>query len=182
MPEDTRMHYTVLDAGGLANVVPKVAVGSFSLRSYSSKYLDEVKERFSKIVQGAALMTETTYEIVSEKRLEGKIPSYKLNGVIMKNAELINAPSIRPAREKTGSTDFGNVTYLLPGAAIRISFVDENVSSHSQEFLTEGKTKRAHEAMINASKILAATIFDLIETENLTDEIKEEFDKIKAKL
>lgn len=180
--EDTRMHYTVLDAGGAANVVPKTAVGSFSLRSYSSKYLDEVKERFSKIVQGAALMTETTYDLVSEKRLESKVPSYILNDVIMKNAELINAPSIKPAREKTGSTDFGNVTYLLPGAVIRIAFVDESASSHSQEFLNDGKTSRGHDAIISASKILAATVFDLIETENLIDEIKEEFNKTKSLL
>ncbi|WP_019229796.1 M20 family metallopeptidase [Sedimentibacter sp. B4] len=180
--EDTRMHYTVLDAGGAANVVPETAVGSFSLRSYSSKYLDEVKERFSKIVQGAALMTETTYELVSEKRLESKVPSYILNDVIMKNAELINAPSIKPAREKTGSTDFGNVTYLLPGAVIRIAFVDESASSHSQEFLNDGKTSRGHDAIISASKILAATVFDLIVTENLIDEIKEEFKKTKSLL
>ncbi|MEL7649167.1 MAG: M20 family metallopeptidase [Sedimentibacter sp.] len=178
--EDTRMHYTVLDAGGSANVVPGKAVGSFSLRSYSSRYLDEVKERFNKIVQGAALMTETTFEIETEKRLESKVPSYKLNDLMMKNAELINAPAMKSAREKTGSTDFGNVTYLLPGAVIRIAFVDENASSHSQDFLDEGKTKRGHDAMINASKILAATVYDLVETDNLVNEIKEEFSKTKS--
>lgn len=178
--EDTRMHYTVLNAGGPANVVPETAVGSFSLRSYNSKYLESVLERFKKIVQGAALMTETTYDIDLEKRLDSKIPSYKLNDIIMGNANLINAPSIKPAREKTGSTDFGNVTYLLPGSCIRIAFVDENTSSHSQEFLNDGKTERGHQAVINASKILAATVYDLINNPCLISEIKDEFKNTKS--
>lgn len=178
--EDTRMHYTVLDAGGPANVVPKIAVGSFSIRSYNSKYLENVLERFKKIVQGAALMTETTYDIDIDKRLDSKIPAYKLNEIIMGNANLINAPSIKPAREKTGSTDFGNVTYLLPGSCIRIAFVDENTSSHSQEFLNDGKTERGHKAVINASKILAATVYDLINNPCLVSEIKDEFKNTKS--
>ncbi|MDF2676400.1 MAG: amidohydrolase [Bacillota bacterium] len=178
--EDTRMHYTVLDAGGPANVVPNTAVGSFSLRSYNSKYLENVLERFNKIVHGASLMTETTYDIVLEKRLDSKIPAYKLNEIMMYNARLIDSPAIKPAREKTGSTDFGNVTYLLPGSCIRIAFVDESASSHSQEFLNEGKTGRGHEALVNASKIIAATVFDLIDTPGVVDEIKNEFKKTKS--
>jgi len=180
--EDTRMHYTVLDAGGPCNVVPKKAIGSFSLRSYNSAYLKTVVDRFEKIVKGASLMTETTYEIIREKDLDSKVPVHKLNEVIMENAKLINAPCIKPPREKTGSTDFGNVMYLIPGACIRVAFVDENVSSHSQEYLNEGKTDRGHEAIINASKILAATVYDLLHSPNLLNEIKEEFNETKKKM
>ena len=42
------MHYTILETPGPANVVPERAVAEFSLRSYNSKYLDEVVERFKK--------------------------------------------------------------------------------------------------------------------------------------
>ncbi|GLC29583.1 M20 family metallopeptidase [Clostridium omnivorum] len=180
--EDTRMHYTVVDAGGPNNVVPDTAVGSFSLRSYNSSYLRSVIERFEDIVKGAALMTGTTYEIIREKDLDSKVPVYSLNDVIMSNAKLINAPNIRPAREKTGSSDFGNVTYIIPGSCIRIAFVDENASSHSQEFLNDGKTQRGHEAVINAAKILAGTAFDLVDNPSLLLEVKREFMDRKAKM
>lgn len=180
--EDTRMHYTVVDAGGPNNVVPDTAVGSFSLRSYNSSYLKSVIERFEDIVKGAALMTGTTYEIIREKDLDSKVPVYSLNDVIMSNAKLINAPNIRPAREKTGSSDFGNVTYIIPGSCIRIAFVDENASSHSQEFLNDGKTQRGHEAVINAAKILAGTAFDLIDNTSMLLEVKREFMDRKAKM
>lgn len=178
--EDTRMHYTVVDAGGPNNVVPEKAIGSFSLRSYNSSYLKSVIERFEDIVKGAALMTGTTYEIIREKDLDSKVPVYSLNDVIMSNAKLINAPNIKQAREKTGSSDFGNVTYIIPGSCIRIAFVDENASSHSQEFLNDGKTQRGHEAVINAAKILAGTAFDLIDNHSLLLEVKREFKDRKA--
>lgn len=180
--EDTRMHYTVVDAGGPNNVVPKTAAGSFSLRSYNSSYLKSVIERFEDIVKGAALMTGTTYEIIREKDLDSKVPVYSLNDVIMDNAKLINAPNIKSAREKTGSSDFGNVTYIVPGSCIRIAFVDESASSHSQEFLDEGKTKRGHEAVINAAKILAGTAFDLIDNTDLLFNVKQEFSNRKDKM
>lgn len=180
--EDTRMHYTVVDAGGPNNVVPAKAAGSFTLRSYNSTYLKDVIRRLEKIVEGASLMTETTYEIEKERSLESKVPVHKLNELLTNNAELIDAPARKPAREKTGSTDFGNVTYLVPGSCIRVAFVDENVSSHSQEFLNDGKTKRGHAALINAAKILAGTAFDLINNPDNVKEIQNEFKATKEKM
>ncbi len=173
--EDTRMHYTVVEAGGPCNVVPAKAVGSFSLRSYNSLYLKAVEERFKKVVMGAAMMTETTYEIETEKTLESKIPVYKLNDLLMANAQLVDAPSIRPAREKTGSTDFGNVMNIVPGSCIRVAFVDEDASSHSLDFVKEGKTQNGHNAVITAAKILAGTVYDILAKPELLTEIKQEF-------
>ena len=37
--DDTRMHYTVLDAGGPTNVVPGKATAEYTLRSYNTSYL-----------------------------------------------------------------------------------------------------------------------------------------------
>ncbi len=50
--EDTRMHYTVLDAGGPTNVVPGKATAEYTLRSYNTSYLAQVVERFKKIIEG----------------------------------------------------------------------------------------------------------------------------------
>ncbi|MDO5715706.1 MAG: M20 family metallopeptidase [Tissierellia bacterium] len=180
--EDTRMHYTIESSPGPANVIPDHAVGLFALRSYNSKYLDSLVDRFEKVIHGAATMTETNYKIVEQKRLESKIPSYVLNEIMMKNARLIGAPNIKAAREKTGSTDFGNVTYILPGSCIRVSFVPDGTPSHSQTFLDYGKTKEAHDCVIYAAKILAGTVHDLIKDESLIAKAKEEFAEYKANM
>lgn len=176
--EDTRMHYTISELPGPPNVVPNRAVGEFALRSYNSKYLDELVKRFEKVVKGAAMMTETEEEIIELKRLESKVPVYKLNELLMNNAKLINAKNIKPAREKTGSTDFGNVTYILPGACIRVQFVPDGTVSHSDTFLKYGKSDEAHECIINAAKILSSTVLDLTDYDVL-NQIKTEFTNYK---
>jgi amidohydrolase len=182
--EDTRMHYTVLDAGGPANVVPAYAKGSFYLRSYNSKYLESVNDRFYNIVKGAALMTDTEYEIVNDPLMnrESKVPVHSLNKIIMDNAKAVDAPNRKSAREKTGSTDFGDVTYVLPGACLRMAFVPDGTSSHSQAYLDAGKTEAAHKAIVYSAKILAATAYDLIAEPEKLYEVKKEFKETLANM
>ncbi|MEG0136797.1 MAG: M20 family metallopeptidase [Cetobacterium sp.] len=179
--EEVRMHYTITNAGGPANVVPKYAEAKFSLRSYDRAYLNHVIERFKKVVQGASLMTETDYEIIETKSLNNKIPVLKLNEILMDNARLTNAPRISPPREKTGSTDFGNVMYHVPGSCIRVAFVPQGTSSHSDEFLVAGKTEEAHDAILLGAKILAGSAYDIITNKEYFDEIKREFEENKNK-
>lgn len=180
--EDTRMHYTIVDAGGPANVVPKYAKAKISLRSYDRNYLNDVIRRFKNIVEGAALMTETTCEIVETKSLDSKIPVLSLNKILMNNAALLNAPRIEPPREKTGSTDFGNVMFKVPGSCIRIAFVPPGTSSHSEKFIECGKNEDAHNAILLAAKILANSSYDLIANPNLYEEVRNEFEKNKKSL
>ena len=180
--EDTRMHYTVLESPGPANVVPNKAVGSFYLRSYNSAYLESLKPRFENIIRGAAMMAGVESEIRYGRTLDSKVPVLALNDIIMDNAKLVNAPTLRPPREKTGSSDFGNVMYRLPGSCIRIAFVPEGTSSHSQTFLDYGKTQQAHDAVVYAAKILAGASWDLIDHPEKMAAVKDEFAQTKAKM
>lgn len=175
VPEDTRMHYTITQTPGPDNVVPDTAVGKFSLRSYSRQRLDGVVERFKDIIEGAALIAGVTYDMKEGDRLANKIPVLKLNQLIMDNAKAINAPRISPPREKTGSSDFSNVMYQLPGSCIRVAMVPAGTSSHSMEFLEAGKGDEAHEAVMVAAKVLAGTGWDLIEDPSRLADIQEEF-------
>ena len=179
IPDDVRIHYTVLNAGGQANVVPNVAVGNFYIRSYNNNTLENCKKRFFKIIQGASLMTETTYDITIDKEIGGKIPVLSLNDVVMENAREINAPAISPPRKKTGSTDFGTVMNIVPGTCLRIAFVPEGTSSHSAEYLKAGKSQEAHEAIFIGSEILAGTIYDIVTNNQLLEKIKSEFNDKK---
>ena len=71
--DDTRMHYTIRNAGGPPNVVPDLTVAEYTLRSYSTSYLNTVVERFYNILKGAALMTDTTYDIQRDLPFKSKI-------------------------------------------------------------------------------------------------------------
>ena len=180
--EDSRMHYTVLDAGGPSNIVPGRTRAEYTLRSYSTDYLENViVPRFYDIIKGACLMTGTTYDIERSYPFKAKIPCITLNDLIMENARQFDAPQNTGPREKTGSTDFGNVMYDVPGCCIRTAFVPEGTSAHSKEYLDAGKTDKAHAALRSGSEILAGTCVDILENPELLQKIKEEFQERKKK-
>ena len=179
--DDTRMHYTIRNAGGPPNVVPDLTVAEYTLRSYSTSYLNTVVERFYNILKGASLMTDTTYDIQRDLPFKSKIVCYSVNDLLMKNAAYEKAPSIAAPRKKTGSTDFGNVLYEIPGSCIRIAFTKPDAQPHSQEYLEAGKTDKAHDAICYAAKIMADTFCDVITTPGLLTQIKEEFYAAKQK-
>src|SRR5579859_2495109 len=64
MPSDARVHYALLDAGGIApNVVQAKATVRYLIRASDLPGMNELVERVHKIAQGAALMTETKVEM-----------------------------------------------------------------------------------------------------------------------
>lgn len=173
---EVRMHYTVVSCGSTpANVVPAYAEASIYIRSYNRACLDMVAPRFEKVLRGAAMMTETTVEIIEEKKVDNKIPVISLNDLVMKQAKELNAPQIAGPRQKTGSTDFGNVMRRVPGTCARIAFVPKGAVAHSQEYINAGKTETAHDAVIYGAKILAGAALELIQNPTLLAEVKEEF-------
>ena len=72
--------------------------------------------------------------------------------------------------------------YTLPGACLRVAFVPEGTSSHTDAFREAGKTEDAHKAEILAAKILAATGMDLIMVPENLEKVKEKFKEIKTGL
>lgn len=177
--DDVRMHYTVAEAPGPENVVPGRAVGRFALRSFSREYLDTINERFYNVIKGAALMSGVEYDIRELQALDNKIPVFGLNDLVMENAAQAGIPDLRPPREKTGSTDFGNVMHVLPGCCLRVQFVPAGTASHSQEYIDAGKTEAAHNCVIYGAKALAGTAWDMIERPELIGQFWKEFEENK---
>jgi amidohydrolase len=177
--DDVRMNLIVEDGGSVVNAVPDRAVARVEFRSYSRPYLDSVIERAKKVFDGAALMTETTYEIEKTGEMHNKIPILSLNELLMENALAAGAKAVSPPREKTGSTDFASVMYLVPGSCIRVAFVEKGVPAHSPTFLEKGKSPEAHEALLTAAKILGMTCADLLTDPEKLRKIKEEFARKK---
>jgi len=64
MPSEARVHYALLDTGGIApNVVQAHARVRYSIRDRDLHGMNELVGRVHKIAQGAALMTETSVEM-----------------------------------------------------------------------------------------------------------------------
>lgn len=173
--DDTRLNGIITEGGKITNVIPDKAVMQIELRSYDAIYLRTIVEWATKIMEGAAMMTQTTFSMEKKGGSLSKIPVRSLNKLLMDNAMYFKAPNITPPRQKTGSTDFASVMFHIPGSCIRVGFIKKGTAAHNQEWLSQGKSEAAHNALVVGAKTLAATVIDLIEDTALLEGIKKEF-------
>lgn len=175
------MHYTIVNCGGTAaNVVPGYAEASMYVRSYNRTELDGVVARVRKVLQGAAMMTETEVEIIEEKSLDNKIPvlAQRAGDGAGREGPCSLHPSGPPEdrfhrlrQRDAPCTRHLHPRGLCPGGA----------AAHSQEYLDAGKTEAAHNAVVYGAKILALTGAQLIEDPEKLEAIKKEFHENLAK-
>lgn len=181
--EDVKFYSSVKECAGTpGNQDITVARGEISIRTYESQDLPELEERVSDVIRGAAMMTGTAAQVEKIGGIAGKLPSLSLNHVIMKNAELLDAPRRLEFRTRTGSTDFAYVTQMMPGAVSRFAFVPEGSASHSQVFLDYGKSEQAHRGIEMGAEILACTVYDLLTDRELLHRVMEEYKSRKSEL
>lgn len=177
---DVRIHGVITDGGVAANVVPDRASAQFYIRAADRVYLDAVAERVYNVARGAALATGAELTIQEVKKLDNKINVDRLNQLFLDNAREVGAREVTPPRQNTGSTDFSTVTYRVPGACLRVSFVPFGTSSHTTEWVAAGTSPEGHAAVITAAKAVAATAYDLINQPELLQQIKDDFAASKA--
>ncbi len=182
VPTEVRMHGIITDGGKAANIVPDFAATQWYIRSSSRENLDKVLEKVQAVAQGAAMQVGATLEVEIVKAYDNKVNVQSLNDILLKHAAEIGIPDITPPRKVTGSTDFSSVTFRVPGACLRVKYVGRGVSSHSQEWLDNGKTHLAEEAIMNGAKGIALTVEELLVNPEAMAKIKEDFAKTKASL
>ena len=174
---EVRLSSTILSCPGMPGYTGGPdAVGAFSVRTYQPEDEPELERRLRDILQGAALMSGTAVHITKTRHLKGKLPSLSLNQIIMDNVKALDAPRQLAFRERTGSTDFSEVTHLVPGAVSRFPLVPEGATSHSQAFLDCGTGEPARDTVAIGAQIMAATIYDLLTEPHLLQEVRREFE------
>ncbi|MDE5458283.1 amidohydrolase [Bradyrhizobium sp. CSA112] len=93
MPSDARVHYALLDTGGIApNVVQAHARVRYSIRARDLPGMNELVERVHKIAQGAALMTETKVEMKIISAVSNLLPNTPLEAALHDIMEELGPP------------------------------------------------------------------------------------------
>ena len=93
MPSDARVHYALLDTGGIApNVVQAHARVRYSIRDRDLPGMNELVERVHKIAQGAALMTETKVEMKIISAVSNLLPNTPLEAALHGIMEELGPP------------------------------------------------------------------------------------------
>lgn len=93
MSDRARVHYAITDGGGRSpNVVQPTASVLYMVRSDKVAEAVELQARVDKIAEGAALMTETTFERQFIDGLAETIPNHALERLLQKNFEALGVP------------------------------------------------------------------------------------------
>ena len=176
---DVRIHGIITNGGKAPNVVPDFASANFMLRCTDRKYLEYVVEKVLAVAEGAAKMTGAELKVVPEQPMyENVIPNVALSASVLANADasglkVIN--SIPGENVAGGSTDFGNVSQVMPSYYAKFAVATEPVPAHSLAMAAAAKTNYAQDVAISVAKALALTACDILSDPSLLAAAKEEF-------
>ncbi|MGH7169940.1 MAG: M20 family metallopeptidase [Gemmataceae bacterium] len=217
MPQDARIHYALLDAGGIApNVVQATAKVRYLIRARNLPELTRLIERVRKIADGAALMTETSVkaQVISavsnllgngplEKAMHDNLQrlgpppfddadrafarkiqatlteediesSFRRAGMPMRDVPLCDEviPQDAQSAPMMGSTDVGDVSWVVPTVQARGATYAIGTPGHSWQLTAQGKMPAAHKGMVHVAKVMAGTAVDALRDEVLVARAK----------
>lgn len=94
MKSECRVHYAITDAGGISpNVVQDHATVLYMVRAGKVRNCVELQKRVDKIAEGAALMTETTFERTFIDGTADLVPNFALEKVLYDNFAQVELPT-----------------------------------------------------------------------------------------
>jgi amidohydrolase len=182
LPESARVHGVITHGGLKPNIIPELASCEFYVRSPDDRYLKSMVKRFRDIVKGAALMTGTRPEMESlGVSTRGRKPSPVLSEAWMANAELAGLKVVIPEKPVRGSSDFGNVSRLVPAIHPYFGISRKPIPSHSHQFTRAAKSKLGIANMFRMIAALALTGFRYMSDEDFRKSVTSDFKRRKRR-
>jgi aminobenzoyl-glutamate utilization protein B len=207
IPEDARLHYIVTRGGDAPNVVPEFAEVFYYVRHRNPMVMAEIFDRLVGVSEAAALGTGTTvkhevihgaYSLLPNDALAAAVDLNlrRVGGVAYDQAEQAFAEKLFTTLGKTdlalgserevqpigrrlgmGSTDVGDVSWVVPTIGFRTATWVPGTPAHSWQAVAAGGMTIGLKGMENASKILALTAADLFSQPELIARARAEFDQ-----
>ena len=204
IPQESRIHYVITKGGLAPNVVPDLAEVYYYVRHPDRLVVKQLFERVVKAAEGAAMGTETklSYEVMHgnyslmpndtvQKLLHSQLSAFggiEYTAAEQKYAEQIYEtlfePSLKLGDEKKimpykqshtyGSTDVGDVSWLIPTAGIRTATWVPGTSAHSWQAVAAGGMSIGLKGMKLAAKVLTASATKIYENPEIIVDAKQE--------
>ena len=189
-PDGTRIHHVITAGGDAPNVVPEFAEVYYYVRHPDSRIAASVFKRLELCAQAGALATETRLETEHHGGTLEILPNKVLADVAMANLKALNTleynpeetafalrlretlgtpvplESIRQVIDQTGttvkgSTDVGDVSWVVPTTGFNAACWVPGTASHSWQAVAAGGTTIGRQGMLLAARVLAASAWDL---------------------
>ena len=145
---DVRIHGIILAGGAAANIIPDYCAIRYRTRSDDADYLEEVVQKVVACAEGAAKATGCRLEWTEYMPpYENTVPNRTLMGLMKGNLEALGV-EVATTRKRTsrGSTDFGNVSRVVPGVEARIAITEHWDVPGALAGLREGSRHRSRAA------------------------------------
>lgn len=205
-PEYTRIHHVITEGGSAPNVVPDFCEVYYYVRHPDGDVVRQVYERLVLCAKGAALATETQLEIRFEGGIREILPNTVLSQIALKNLQELNdlsytpqevefalrlqqsfdpkppLDSIRKVEDRSGSTtkgstDVGDVSWLVPTTGFSAACWVPGTPAHSWQAVASGGTTIGRKGMTLAARVLAATAWDLLTQPETLTQARAELDR-----
>jgi len=157
---DARVHGIIQEGGTAANIIPERTRAWFMLRSRDQDQYEAMKARFRELVDAAALATETRAEITFSGGARTMKPNPTLEGRWIANAAAYGVEDQGPD-PNSGSTDMGNVSWVVPAIHPDLAIAPEGTPGHSTVFRDAAATPWADRTTLLAAILVAQTAVDL---------------------
>lgn len=213
MPSDARIHYAMLDGGGVApNVVQATAKVRYAVRARDLPGMRVLVERVKNVAAGAALMSETRMDVKVVSAVSNLLGNTPLEKSMQLQMEHLGAPPFDETDRKyaadiqatlteediasayaragvpvkkglslcdfvvpygtkgapmMGSTDVGDVSWVVPTVQARVATHAIGTPGHSWQITAQGKSGQAKKGMVNAAKVMAGVAVDALEDATL---------------
>lgn len=176
--DDERIHGIFTKAGDKPNIVPDHTEAHWYVRAGSRERLEQLKPRVLACLEAGATATgcTMTHEWLDPPYFD-MVDNHPLLERYVANAQLLGREP-RPATGETvvtGSTDMGNVSYVVPSIHPMIQAAPPGVAIHTPEMAAHARAELGDRAVIDGAKVLALTVIDLWSDQALRSSVTDAF-------
>ncbi|MET1041090.1 MAG: M20 family metallopeptidase [Acidimicrobiales bacterium] len=178
-----RIHGVFTDAGDKPNIVPKYAAAEWYVRSPTLRLLQGLKERVLTCLEAGALASGCTMDHEwQDPAYADMISNPVLVDLFSANAERTGRNLADPdlAAGVVGSTDMGNVSYVVPSLHPMLAVAPPGISIHTPEFTAFARGEEGDRAVLDGARAMAMTVVDLWLDPSRVEAAKASFDEAVA--
>jgi metal-dependent amidase/aminoacylase/carboxypeptidase family protein len=133
------------------------------VRAADPVYARQVVDKVVRCAEAGALAAGARLEWRQYiKPYQNLIPNITIANVLSRNLMALGVELHERSHEGAGSTDFGNVSHVVPSAQASLRICGEECGWHSKEVAASTITPDGHAAIIRGAKLLALTAIDLL--------------------
>jgi len=204
IPQESRIHYVITKGGDAPNIVPETAQVYYYVRHPDKNRVIELFDKVVNAARAAAMGTETEVKFEVMHGNYPVLPNYALSQVVDKNFRALGGieydleevkfakqisetffgdknllgsqEKIQPFtyRQSMGSTDVGDVSWLVPTAGFSAATWVPGTPGHSWQAVAAGGMSIGYKGMLHATQLLFNTGKELVKSKELIGKAKQE--------